>query len=105
MRASCEGCPKRDHCTSICPEIEKLLPPADTKARAKLDPVDRGIAWSVQDHEDILTHRQRLVARLYFRFGFTMSDIACVLRVYPSAVCQILQRIRKKIAEHVKKTS
>ena len=105
MRASCEGCPKRDSCNSICPDIERLLPAADAKTRAKLGPVDKGIAWSVQDHEDILTQRQRLVARLYHRFGFKMTDIACVLRVHPSAVCQILQRIRKKIAEHVKKTS
>jgi len=95
----------KDSCQSICPDIERLLPPADAKARAKLDPVDKGIAWSVQDHEDILTKRQRIAARLYHRFGFKMTDIACVLRVYPSAVCQILQRIRKKIAEHVKETS
>ena len=100
MRASCEGCPERDFCQSICPDIARLLPAPDAKTRAKLDPVDRGIAWSVQDHEDILTHRQRLVARLYYRFGFTMRDIACVLRVQRPAVSKILKRIREKLSRN-----
>ena len=103
MRVSCEGCPKRDHCTSICPEIEKLLPPADAKARAKLRVIDRSVVWRVQDNEHRLTPRQRLVARLYFRFGFTMSDIACVLRVRRQSVAETLSWIRKKIRKSSRK--
>ena len=100
MRASCEGCPKRDHCTSICPDIERLLPAADSKTRAKLRVIDRSVAWRIQENEHLLTRRQRPVARLHFRFGFTMSDIACVLRVQRPAVSRILKRIREKLVRN-----
>ena len=103
MRASCEGCPKRDHCTSICPDIERLLPAADAKTRAKLRVIDRSVAWRIQENEHRLTRRQRLVARLHFRFGFTMSDIACVLRVSEQAVCDMLRCIRRKIEKSSRK--
>ena len=100
MRASCEGCPKRDSCQSICPDIERLLPAADAKARAKLRVIDRSVVWRIQENEHLLTRRQKLVARLYYRFGFTMRDIACVLRVQRPAVCKILKRIREKLSRN-----
>ena len=103
MRASCEGCPKRDHCTSICDDIARLLPAADGGTWARLNAIDRSVVWRIQENEDILTPRQHLVARLYFRFGFTMSDIACVLRVSEQCVCDTLSGIRRKIEKSSRK--
>ena len=100
MRASCEGCPERDRCTSICADIARLLPAADAKTRAKLRVIDRSVVWRIQENEHLLTRRQKLVARLYYRFGFTMRDIACVLRVQRPAVCKILKRIREKLSRN-----
>ena len=102
---SCDACPKRTHCRRICPEIEKLLPPADGRPRAELNAIDRSVVWRVQENEDLLTPRQRLVARLYHRFGFTMSDIACVLRIQRRAVGRMLKRIRKTLARNGPKTA
>jgi len=103
VRASCEGCPKRDHCTSICADIARLLPAADAGTWARLNAIDRSVVWRVQDSEHRLTRRQKLVARLYYRFGFTMSDIACVLRVSERGVSRILERIRRKLENSSRK--
>ena len=102
---SCDACPKRTHCRRICPEIEKLLPPADGRPRASLNTIDKSVAWSVQDREDELAPRRRLVARLYHRFGWPEARIARLLGVGLPAVCRMLKRIRKKIAKHGKKTA
>ena len=103
MRASCEGCPKRDHCTSICADIARLLPAADGGTWARLNTIDRSVVWRIQDNEQLLTRRQRLVARLYFRFGFTMRDIACVLGMRQPSVSDMLRRIRRKIEKGSRK--
>ena len=47
-------------------------------------------------HEDILTQRQRLVARLYYRFGWTEAKIARLLGIRQPSVCDMLDGIRRK---------
>ena len=104
MRASCEGCPERDSCQSICPDIERLLPAADAGTWAALNSIDKAVAWSVQDHEDIFTARRRLVARLYHRFGWTEAKIARLLGIRQRSVCDMLGWIRRKIEKSRRKT-
>ena len=102
---SCNDCPERSTCKSICPKVEKLLPPEDGRQRADLHPLDRSVAWRVQDYEHILSPRQRLVARLYHRMGLNHEEIAGVLGIQRPAVTKMLKRIRKKIPKHGTKTA
>ena len=104
MRLSCDKCPRRGTCTAICEDIKRLIPGPLDGPRAGLKVIDRSVAWRIQDHEDELTPRQRLVARLHHRFGLPEAEIADLLGVFPSTVCQTLKKIRKRIAKAVKKT-
>ena len=95
---SCSDCPKRATCESICPEVEKQLPDPDAgRSQARFDPDDRAVAWRVQDHEDELSPRRRLVARLYYRFGLSEQEIADALGVRRHSVSEMLCRLRKRI--------
>ena len=60
-RTSCTDCPKRRTCTEICPDIERLLDGHDSGSRADLNRIDRSVTWSVQDIEDELPRRQRML--------------------------------------------
>ena len=102
---SCSDCPKRATCKFICPEIESQLPPADGRPRAGLNAIDRSVAWSVQDHEDELTPRQRLVARLHHRFGLSECEIAKRLGLNQSTVARNLASVRKRIGTLCIKTA
>ena len=102
---SCSDCPEGDSCKSICPKVEKLLPPEEGRQRADLHPLDRSVVWRVQDCEEILSPRQRLVARLYHRMGLNHEEIAGVFEVQRPAVTKMLKRIRKKILKHGTKTA
>ena len=95
---SCNDCPDRDSCTSICPEVEKLLPPVNGGTDSHLTKIDRQIVWSVQDIEDDLSPEDRLIARLYHRLGLEQREIARIIRHDQSRVSRILKRIRKKVA-------
>ena len=97
MRASCEGCPERDRCTSICPDIARLLPAADGRTDFELDPIDRSVAWRIQEIEDDLPPRQRQVARMYHRFGLSQELIAEKLGICQQRVSRILLEIRRKV--------
>ncbi len=101
---SCNDCPKRSTCTTICPEVEKLLPPENGRPRADLAPLDREVVWRIQDHEDILLPHQRPVARLYYRFGMSETQIARFLGVKKAAISRKLKRIRQKVSKNVNKT-
>ena len=101
---SCSDCPKRATCSAICPEIESQLPPEDGRPRAGLNAIDRSVAWTVQDHEDELTPRQRLVARLHHRFGLSEQEIADLLGRPRSSVGEMLVRIRKRACKKSRKT-
>ena len=99
---SCDACPKRTHCRRICPEIEKLLPPADGRPRANLNAIDRSVVWRVQENEGRLTPRQKLVARLYYRFGVSQELIARLLGMRQPSVCDMLGRIRRNIEKSLR---
>lgn len=96
-RTSCRGCPKRHRCTRICPDIERLLPPENGGTDFDFDPVDRQVAWKIQDHEDELPWPDRDAARLHFRFGWTQAEIARELGYSQMHISRILLRIRKRI--------
>ena len=102
---SCDACPRRATCRSICPEIERLLPPADGRPRASLNAIDRSVVWRVQENEDRLTRRQRVVARLYFRFGWSQARIASSLKLNQSTVARICIAARKKVRKLCIKTA
>ncbi len=92
---SCNNCPKRDSCKSICTEVEKLLPPEDGGTDSELSLIDREIAWSVQDIEADLPERYRLIARLYHRYGLKQEVIGRILRRDRSRISRILRNIRR----------
>ena len=95
---SCKDCPKRSTCRSICPEVESQLPDPDAgRSQARYDPADRAVAWAVQDREDELTPRQRLAARLHFRFGLTEAEAARRMGVAHQTVSRLLARVENTL--------
>ena len=102
MRSSCKDCPRRPVCRRICPDIERLLPPADGSTRAELSIEGKLIAWAIQDFENQLLPRQREAAYFYYRLGLSEGETARKLGVKKAAVCRMLKRIRKKLAEKCK---
>ena len=101
---SCDACPRRATCRAICPKIEKLLPPVDGGARASLSTIDRSVVWRIQENEDRLTRRQKLVARLHFRFGWSQVRIASLLKLNQSTVARICIAARKRVRKLCIKT-
>ena len=102
---SCSDCPKRAKCRSICPEIERQLPPEDGRPRAGLNAIDRALVWSIQDMERRLPERQRRAARLHFRLGLSQAEVARRMGVSQQAVSEMLLSVRKKLRLGVVKTA
>ncbi len=102
---SCSDCPERDICKSICPKIEKLLPPDEFRDWADLNVQDRSIVRAIQDVEKLLPRRQRVIARLYHRFGWPEKRIARRLGITHQAVSESLINLRKRLPKLLAKTS
>ena len=105
MPSSCKNCPERDRCKVICPEIERLLPPADGSTRAELSIEGKLIAWKIQDIEDELPPRQREAASRYFRLGESQEEIALKIGVSQHTVSVHLAAVRRKILRKIRRNT
>ena len=105
MRRHCSNCPKRDRCTSICSELENVLPPKDGRPRATLSVAGRELAWLIQDTEDQLPPKQREAARLYYRFGMAEEEVAERMGVSRRSVVRYLVAVRRLARNSVTRTA
>jgi DNA-directed RNA polymerase specialized sigma24 family protein len=102
----CNTCPERPTCTTICEDVEAVLPSMEA---GRLDPEDLPRLWrgmmftrAVLDHESILTEKQREIVRLYYREQKEQQQIADALGISQQAVNDALERARKKIGDFLK---
>ena len=103
----CRNCPRRERCSRICPEVEKLLPSMDAgrlnHGRLKKEELLRMIREIVSTRRmiaarDRLSGRQREVFDLYYNEGLTQREIAKRLGIAQKNVCTYMQRARRTIA-------
>lgn len=104
----CSGCPKYEHCSSICEKIEKLLPSMERgklhggKIKTEdLKELVRRIAMvrTILDYRGKLKGRQKQVVDMYYNDGLTQSEIAKRLGIAQKNVCEYMKRALRKIGK------